>query len=314
MKRKLKVLIVTKPWQGGLFEYYFNAFKRHNNVEPHICFTYPKSSLEYINYKFNKKRWLNNLIKRINDFKYDLGFFINTFSGIEKLENINNILYLTDDASIEKSKKYLFKNIYLSDVGYAKNFFGNKNFLGELPFGFDPYIHMSIGRSPRAKLIQTIANYDQNRTKWLNLMGENNCFPDVYGNYFTKSNYHFSYPFKIYPSVNYRNQSKVYSKYLISLNIHAKVIKNGTNMKTFEASGFKVPQIINYTPGLENFFEPKKEILIFSNINEYKENLNLLKKDSNIRKRLINNSFKRANAFHTYDNRVNLIMKNFWLS
>ena len=85
-------------------------------------------------------------------------------------------------------------------------------------------------------------------------------------------------------------------------------------MKTFEACGFKVPQIINFTPGLENFFEPNKEIMVFSNINEYKEKLDLLRGDDKLRKTLINNSIKRAAAMHKYDDRVKVIIKNFNLS
>ena len=105
-----------------------------------------------------------------------------------------------------------------------------------------------------------------------------------------------------------------YIKYLISLNIHASVIKHGTNMKTFEACGFEVPQIICKTHGLHNYFEPDKEIIIFSNIYEYIEKLKRLKKDEVLRNALIKNSLKRAKSMHKYDDRVNLIIKNFKLS
>mgnify|MGYP000035237380 FL=1 len=307
-------MIVTKPWQGGLFEYYFNAFKRCDNVEPYIFFTYPNSLFDYVNYKINKQNWLDNLTKKINEFKYDLGFFINTFSNFDKLESSNNVLYLTDDAFIKKSNIDLFKNIYISDLGYEEQFATNKNYLGELPFAFDPNIHKSDRSNCKKKLVQSISNIDINRNKWFDLMDEHNYFPDIYGNYFNKSNYLLSHPFKIHPSINFRNQSIIYSKYLISLNIHASVIKYGTNMKTFEACGFNVPQIINHTPGLENFFEPNKEIMIFSSIDEYKEKLDLLRGDDKLRKILINNSLKRAIAMHKYDDRVKLIINNFRLS
>ena len=85
-------------------------------------------------------------------------------------------------------------------------------------------------------------------------------------------------------------------------------------MKTFEACGFRVPQIINYTTGIENFFEPNEEILIFSTIDEYKDKLDLLKKDKSLRNKLITNSFKRAMAEHKYDDRVKMIVRNFGLS
>jgi len=314
MRRKLKVLIVAKPWQGGLYEYYFNAFKRREDVDPYLYFTYPNSILDYLSYKANKKNWYDDLLKKIAKLKYDLGFFINTFPNFDKLDNKNNVLYLTDDACIDQRKFDLFKNIYISDNGYAEKFSNNNNFLGELAFAFDPNVHKSNGSNPKKKLIQLIANKDKVRNKWIDLMDKHDCFPDIYGNYFNKSSYLLSHPFKIHPSINFRKQNKIYSKYLISLNIHASVIKNGTNMKTFEACGFKVPQIINFTPGLENFFEPNKEIMVFSNINEYKEKLDLLRGDDKLRKTLINNSIKRAAAMHKYDDRVKVIIKNFNLS
>lgn len=314
MKRKLNVLIVAKPWQGGLYEYYFNAFKRREDVNPHLYFTYPNSILDYLSYKVNKKNWYDNLLKKINELNYDLGFFINTFFNFDKLENKNNVLYLTDDAFIEEGKLGLFKNIYISDIGYAKKFSNNSNYIGELAFAFDPKVHKSNGPNQKRKLIQLIANKDKNRNKWINLMDKHDCFPDIYGNYFNKSNYLLSHPFKIHPSINFRKQNKIYSKYLISLNIHASVIKNGTNMKTFEACGFKVPQIINYTAGIENFFEPDEEILIFSTIDEYKDKLDSLKTDKSLRDKLITNSFKRAMAEHKYDDRVKTIVNNFSLS
>ena len=314
MKRKLKVLIIAKPWNGGLFQYYFDAFKRIENVEPYLLFTYPNSLFEYVNYKINKKNWLDNLTKKINEFKYDLGFFINNFSNFDKLERTNNVLYLTDDAFTEKSNIDLFKNIYISDIGYAEQFSNNKNYIGELPFAFDPNIHQSEIIYNKRKSVQSIANVDTNRNKWFDLMDMNNCFPHIYGNYFYKSYYLLSHPLKIHPSVNFKKQSVVYSKYLISLNIHANVIRHGTNMKTFEACGFKVPQIINHTLGLQNYFEPGKEVMVFSSIDEYKDKLDLLRGDVELRKKLTTNALKRAMAEHKYDDRVKMIVNNFRLS
>ena len=237
--------------------------------------------------------------------------FINTFPGIDDLKNINNVLYLTDGATIKKNTLAIFKNIYISDLGYAKKFKDNKYFLGELPFAFDPHIHKPSIPNNKRKLIQSIANMNDSRDKWFDLMDEHNCLPDIYGNYFATSKLWLFNPLKIKPSINFKNQNKVYSKYFISLNIHSNVIKNGTNLKTFEASGFKVPQLIEYKPGLNNFFEPDKEIMIFSSIEEYKEKLEQLKKDKSLRKLLVSNSYKRAIASHTYDKRVQLVIDNY---
>ena len=196
-------------------------------------------------------------------------------------------------------------------MGYANKFKDNKYFLGELPFAYDPNIHKPLVANNKRKLIQSIANMNDSRDKWFNLMDEHNCLPDIYGNYFATSKLWLFNPLKVKSSINFRNQYKVYSNYLISLNVHSNVIKNGTNLKTFEASGFKVPQIVEYKPGLSNFFEPDKEIMVFSNIEEYKEKLELLEKDKSLRKLLVSNSYKRAMATHTYDNRVKFVIDNY---
>ena len=311
MKRKLKVLLAVKPWQGGLYQYYLNAFDRNDDVDVSIHFTFPNTLKDYASYKIDKKNWFHQQVKKINDINYDLGFFIITFPSIDNLQSKNNVLYLTDGAAIKKNTLALFKNIYISDMGYANKFKDNEYFLGELPFAFDPNIHKQSAANNKTKLIQSIANMNDSRDKWFNLMDEHNCLPDIYGNYFALSKLWLFNPLKVKPSINFRNQNKVYSNYIVSLNIHSNVIKNGTNLKTFEASGFQVPQLVEYKPGLKKFFEPDKEIIVFSNIEEYKEKLELLNNDKNLRKLLVNNSYKRAIASHTYDNRVKLLIDNY---
>ena len=311
MKRNIKVLLAAKPWQGGLYQYYFNAFKRRDDVDIYLHFTFPNTIKDYVSYKIDKKKWFKEQVKIINKINYDIGFFINTFPNINELNNTNNVLYLTDGAAIKKNTQNLFRNIYISDMGYAEKFKDNKYFLGELPFAFDQYIHKLSAANNKRKLIQSIANMNDSRDIWFNLMEEHNCLPHIYGNYFATSKLWLLNPLKVKPSINFKNQNKVYSKYLISLNIHSNVIKNGTNLKTFEAIGFKVPQLVEYKPGLNNFFEPDKEIMIFSSIEEYKEKLELLEKDKSLRNLLVRNSYKKAKAIHTYDDRVKLIIDNF---
>lgn len=311
MKRKFKVLLAAKPWQGGLYQYYLNAFNRRDDVDVSIHFTFPNTLKDYASYKVDKKKWFEEQVKIINIHNYDLGFFINTFPGIDDLKSNNNILYLTDGAAIKENTLALFKNIYISDMGYANKFKDNKYFLGELPFAYDPHIHKPLVANNKRKLIQSIANMNDSRDKWFNLMDEHNCLPDIYGNYFATSKLWLFNPLKVKPSISFRNQYKVYSNYFISLNVHSNVIKNGTNLKTFEASGFKVPQIVEYKPGLNNFFEPDTEIMVFSSIEEYKEKLELLDNDKNLRKLLASNSYKRAMANHTYDIRVKSVIDNY---
>jgi hypothetical protein len=56
MKRKLKVLLAAKPWQGGLYRYYYNAFNRRDDVDINLHFTYPNTLNDYVKYKIDKKK------------------------------------------------------------------------------------------------------------------------------------------------------------------------------------------------------------------------------------------------------------------
>ena len=56
MKRKLKVLLAAKPWQGGLYQYYFNALVRNDDVDVSMHFTFPNTLKDYANYKIDKKK------------------------------------------------------------------------------------------------------------------------------------------------------------------------------------------------------------------------------------------------------------------
>ena len=65
MKRKLKVLLVAKPWQGGLYQYYLNAFDRNVDVDVNIHFTFPNTLKDYASYKIDKKKWFHEQVKKL---------------------------------------------------------------------------------------------------------------------------------------------------------------------------------------------------------------------------------------------------------
>jgi len=306
---RLKVALIAKPWHGGLFQYYLNAFKRNKYIDAKIFFSYPGNYYEYFLYKKNKIIWYEKLIEKINLFKYDVGFFINYSPFMENLSSKKNILYLTDAADLSFREQHFFGGIFISDSGYKEKV--DKNlFLGELPFAHDPEIHKPVRYSGKKKAICSIMNQDLKRDRFLNEI-KPEYFPEIYGNYFLKHSLCLRYPFKFFPSINFNNQNKIYSKYLISLNIHSNVIKSGTNQRIFEAAACRIPQLTNYSNGLENFFEPDNDIYIFSSADEYYEKYDVLIKDKKIRNRMIENSYKRAKSSHAYDHRINKIINLF---
>jgi len=308
LKKKLNVLIVAKPWQGGLHQYYLNAFKRNDICVTKIVYTYPINIKDYISYKLNKIIWLQKKIDYINTSNYDLGFFINNEEILNQIKNKNNFLYLTDKSDPKKIENSNIIKIFISDIGYVSKVNNRKKIIEELPFGFDPIIHKSWRSNIEKKPICSIINSDSDRDKILESLIKKKIKLDVYGNYFFRHKLYFKMPHMFYPSVNFLNQGKIYSQYSISLNIHANVLKNGTNMRTFEVSGYQLAQIVNYRPGLDRFFEPDKEILVFSNIDECIYKFNKILKDKKKYKKIVDSSYKRAMSEHTYDARVKQIL------
>lgn len=309
--RKIHVLIVAKPWHGGLHQYYVNAFKRSGICSVKIIYSYPNTFKEYLRYKLNKKLWLEKKIEEINLTNYDLGFFINTEEILSKVLKNNNYLYLTDNPSHIKIKSNNINKIFLSDIGYLKKMKAQHNNIEELAFGIDPFIHKSHDYHGTKKPICSIMNKDYARDELIKALLDRSFKLDIYGNYFFKHKFFFKNPLLFHPPVPFTKQGNVYSKYLISLNIHAGILRNGTNMRTFELCGYKLAQIVNFRPGLENFFEPGKEIMIFSEIEECIDKFKMILKDKKIYNKLIEASNKRALSHHTYDIRVKQILFDY---
>tara|TARA_B100001063_G_scaffold199291_1_gene192069 strand:- start:455 stop:1399 length:945 start_codon:yes stop_codon:yes gene_type:complete len=309
----IKALLIVKPWSGGLYYYLSNALKSKSNIQLEIIYTYPYSKFSYLNYLKNKKKWKEDIVNKINSSSYDIGIFVNYISEFEGLKNINkNILWLTDKPKTKSSILSSFTNIYLSDIGYINNLPDKNNFVSELPFAMDPIIHKPFKSMKNKSTICSIMNKDIKRDMWLKKLEEENIFPDVYGNYFFKSVYFFKNPLRVFPSQSFMSLGEIYAKYDTTLNIHAEVVRNGTNMSTFERAGYGVSQIVEYRSGIENYFEPDKEILLFSTIEEFKEKLQRIENDKKFRDKLADKSRKRALKEHTYLNRIDKILRNFY--
>lgn len=311
MKKKINVLIVAKPWQGGLQNYYYNAFSRNINCSVKIIYSYPNNIKDYLSYKLNKTVWIKKTLDRINSYNYDFGFYINTADFLKYVKNKNNCLYLTDNPTLDKIYKENIIKIFISDLGYKKKIKIKDRNIEELPFGLDPIIHKPQRRKNDKKLICSIMNKDPERDKCLQEILNKGYKIDIYGNYFLRHKFFYRNPNLFYPSIKNHTQEKIYSKYLISLNIHAGILLSGTNMRTFEASGYKIAQLINYRPGLDKFFEPDKEILVFSNISEFETKLDRLVNDKKFYRKIIESSNKRAITEHTYDQRVIQVLSGF---
>lgn len=108
-----------------------------------------------------------------------------------------------------------------------------------------------------------IANRDPKRDYYLKALIETGSDIKSYGNYFAKTALYWRRPTSFFPKVKTEKMGSVYAKYSASLNIHAQVVRGGTNMRTFECAAYGIPQLVEYRNGLEEYLEPDKEILVF---------------------------------------------------
>jgi spore maturation protein CgeB len=312
MKIKCKILLVAKPWRGGLANYVFRALEMLYPGEVFWLESHPRTLAQKATFLMDRAAWDRNLVETINSSEYKAAIFINTRpSFVELIPRENNIVWLTDSPNLGADMLSRFGPIYVSDIGYADNVTAASQpgqFAGELGFACDPTIHKPVtSLSSRKKGICFVGNRDKKRDIYLDHLLRENVDTKIIGNYFFNSNLFWQHPSCFRPAVNFSRMGSIYSRHQLSLNIHAKVVLNGTNMRTFEAAGYNIAQLVEYRPGIERFFEPGKEIEVFSSPEELVEKGKRLLADSDHMTALADAAAKRTTE-HTYVNRVKTML------
>ncbi|BBP00858.1 CgeB family protein [Sulfuriferula nivalis] len=304
----MKILLVAKPWKGGLAKYIFQSL---NDVFPHQVQwlpTYPDNVAEYLRYRHDKSAWLDQLITSINQAEYDVAIFINHLSIFKKLRtDRHNILWMTDAPSIKLGEDDAFERIFISDLGYEQKLLANisePRYHGELAFGCYPRLHQP------AQLIQKpsrdicfIGNKDPLRDNWLKYLINQKTDIQIYGNYFLRTALFWRNPSNFYPGVNNERMKYIYAKYRISINIHAKVVKQGTNMRTFECAAYGIPQVTDYRPGFSDFFD-STAILTSKTPDEMLKQVQYLLVNTNEAAKIAANARQQVLSKHTYYHRI----------
>ncbi|OIQ80823.1 hypothetical protein GALL_374230 [mine drainage metagenome] len=154
-----------------------------------------------------------------------------------------------------------------------------------------------------------IANQDAKRDLWLSQLAEAGLMPTVYGNYFLQHPMFWNNPLHFRPAVATRAMGAVYARYQVALNIHAQVVREGTNMRSFECAGYGIPQLVERRPGLERLFDPDSEILMFSTVEECVAQFERLAGDARLAARLAENARRRVLAEHTYRQRATAMLQ-----
>lgn len=313
----MRVLLVAKPWRGGLSYYVFRALQ---SVFPDSVQWLPMHPLtigERLRYRRDRAGWRHRLVERINVADYDLGLFIGTFPELAQLKRRpGNVLWLNDDPRPRLKEAHAFATVYISDPGYSEDLCASvmsERFAGVLPFAHLSEFHRNIRGDVAGDGVCFIGNRDPKRDAPMERLAASRLSAHIYGNHFLRHSLFWRYPHRFRPRVPIRAMAAVYRHHQVSLNVHAQVVRGGTNMRTFECAGYGIPQVVEYLPGLDEFFEPEREILVYHSLDEMVTQLERLIADRRLADTLAVQAHKRALAEHTYEHRIRAVCRDLGL-
>ena len=94
----MKILLVAKPWRGGLAAYLKAAIEALVPGSVQWLPTYPLSFPERIAYRRDRSAWRRRLARRVEESRFDAAIFINHLADFEALKPRDEYtLWITDD-------------------------------------------------------------------------------------------------------------------------------------------------------------------------------------------------------------------------
>ena len=88
-----------------------------------------------------------------------------------------------------------------------------------------------------------------------------------------------------------------------------KTLSNDINYRIFETMGCNTLMLTNSTENINTFFNDMENIVIYNNEIELFEKLNILYSDNDLIKKISNSGYELVKNNHTYDNRVDVLLK-----
>jgi len=304
----VKLLLVAKPWRGGLADYLYQALAE---IVPGVVEwwpTRPVTLTERLAFARDKKGWYARLWERIDRCEAEAQLFINYPRELPPLSpGKNRILWLTDGPRPYPGELKPFGRVCLSDPGYTgevKAVLSPESFGGEVSFGYSPAVHAPPSMEGKPEGACFIGNRDHKRDRYLAALFQAGRAPLVVGNYFLHHPLFWRHPLHFRPSVSNRAMGRIYGRHQLSLNIHAEVVREGTNMRTFECAAYGIAQLVERRPGLERFFDLERELAVFSEESELVEKLAELLAAPERARALAHRARQRVQAEHSYHHRA----------
>jgi hypothetical protein len=117
----MKVLLVAKPWRGGLASYLFRALQDLFPGEVQWWATRPIHAAERLDFLRNREAWYGRLKERLVSVEAEAMVFINHLKMFDELPpDPRKVLWLTDNPKPRAGELSSYGKIYLSDPGYAE--------------------------------------------------------------------------------------------------------------------------------------------------------------------------------------------------
>lgn len=314
MSQRYKVVLISKPWRGGLSRYLAAALEAKYPGQVQYVDTYPVTRKDRFEYHIDRARWRLRLMEGIAKMRADMFVFINLLPEFAALTPRDNYcIWLTDNPAPVLNQLQPYARIYISDPGYAdllSEAVGSGRFCGVLPFACEPKVHHRQQTTKQSDAICFIANRDVKRDRILNYVFEQGERIKVYGNYFLRHRLAWRYPAWFYPAIHYRDMGRVYARHSGAVNIHAAVVRGGTNMRTFECAAYRIPQLVEYRPGLEALFDLEAELLVFEDERDVLEKIQRMRADPIQAQKRAAKAYQRVLAEHTYSRRVERLLQD----
>ena len=307
-----KAVLVAKPWRGGLANYLARALEERFPGRVTCLYTYPATRQDKVSYRLDKHAWRMRLVERIQQLDADLVLFVNLLPEFSALQRKpSHVIWLTDDPTPVLAILEPFSQVYLSDPGYAESVrhaVGERRFAGILPFACQPDIHKSVTQNKDPKGFCFIANHDPKRDQVLHYLFTHGQRVHVYGNYFLRHALFWRYPSWFAPAVDNARMGDIYARHLASLNIHADVVREGTNMRTFECAAYAIAQLVEYRRGIEAYFSLTDELYVYHDESELLDLMKHIEAFPDEARNRAARAHERVLSEHTYQRRIEQLL------
>jgi spore maturation protein CgeB len=309
------VLLVAKPWRGGLGHYLRAALEAALPGQVEWVPTYPEGTMEWCRYRLDRRRWRRALVERVRRFDGRAALFLNDLPELAELApDERRVLWITDAPDLRDPARFdPYARIFVSDPGYAEavgQTVGEGRFGGAVPFAHLPSVHRPFDRGRAARRdVCLIANADPARTAHLEALLRAPVRATVVGNHFGRHPLYWRHPGGFRPPVGNAAMGRVYARHRLALNVHARVVRGGTNMRTFECAGYGIPLLADHRPGIESLFEPGREIALYREPEELPEALARLLADPRTAREMAERARVRALAEHRYEQRIGRLLE-----